>query len=135
MTPQLNVLYGVLTDGDNSVRKTTADRTILGPTASRIVTALMPDRVSTKCKRALAELYIRIIQSDKGLQRSLEKIDGINSYKLQSFREPFEDTDILPGIVSNIRAIGLPDEENSFLPFDYVKNALKALLEALNGNA
>jgi len=134
MTPELNVFYGILTDGDNYQRRTTTT-TPETATIVKLVAALIPNTASAECKRALAELYIRLIQTDKSLEALLNRIDPINSYKLQSFREPFGDGNIIPTIVREIRAIGVPDEENSALPFDTIKAALKALLEALNGDS
>ena len=131
MTPQLNVFYGILTNGDNTRRKTTGI-TPKENTVQDIVTALIPSSVSAECKRALAELYIRIIQTDKSMQLSLKTIDPINSYKLQTFRENFSDQGILDKIIQQLQALGLPDEENSSLPFDYIKNALRILLDKLN---
>lgn len=134
MTPQLNSFYGILTNGDNKVRKTTTE-TPKDRTVRNIVAALMPIAASPECRRALAELYIRIIQTSKPLQLALNKVDPINSYKLQSFCETFTDKNIIEKIVENLKALGLPEEENSALPFDYIKNALRVLLERLNGLA
>lgn len=131
MTPQLNVFYGILTNGDNTLRKTTGI-TPKENTVQDIVTALIPNSVSAECRRALAELYIRIIQTDKSMQLSLKTVDPINSYKLQTFRENFSDQGILDKIIQQLQALGLPDEENSSLPFDYIKNALRILLDKLN---
>ena len=129
MSRELNRVYGVLTGGDNTVRKTT----ITVVNNSKLVTALIPGTVSAACKRALAELYIRLCMTDKELQYKLLKADPINSYKLQSFYEPFADTGVIDNVVAAIKKLGLPDEERSALPFDIVKNALDKLLDSLNG--
>ena len=133
MTAELNVFYGILTSGDNTYRKTTVSS--VPNEAVKLVAALIPPSCSDACKRALAELYIRIIQTDKNLQKKLTAIDPINSYKLQSFKEPFEDQGIIQLVVKNLKALGIPEEENSALPFDHVRNGLRVLLEVLNGSA
>ena len=131
MTP-LNRLYGILTDGDNEVRKTTATRDNLSQPAQKIAEALFPGTISDAGIRALAEIYIRIGQTDQEFVALLSEKDPINSYNLHSFDESFEDTIDINDIVLAIRHIGLPAEENSFLPIDYIINALKQLLKALD---
>lgn len=134
MTAKLNILYGMLTNGDNTRRKTTVD-SANNPTAIKIISALIPPRASAECKRALAELYIRLIQTDKNLQSLLSAVDPLNSYKLQSFRESFEEQGIIEEVVTALKTLGIPGEENSALPFDHIRNGLKMLLEVLNGSA
>ena len=133
MNVQLNVLYGILTNGDSVERKTTTSTPTNNPDITRLINALIPQSCSPECKRSLAELYIRIIQTSTELQQKLKAIDPINSYKLQSFCKPFTDKAIVTTVIDQIKRLGLLDEENSSLPFDYIRNALKSLLEELNG--
>lgn len=128
----LNRLYGILTDGDNAVRKTTVNRSGLTNLGEAIVKAILPlEDLSANGRRALAELYIRLCQTSPEVATRLEHVDPLNSYKLHSFTESFEDALDISTIVKAIRKLGLPDEENSFLPFDYILNALNQLLKTL----
>ena len=131
--PILNRVYGILTNGDSTVRKTTADRTGLSYRAQQIVDALVPDTLSDAAKCAMAELYIRLCMTDRGLQESLKQADPINSYKLHSFYSTFSGVNI-DTIVTNLRRVIIPDSEKSFLPFDYIRAALQNLLSLINGD-
>ena len=129
----LNILYGVLTDGDNSVRKTTTKRQDFSKEVIDIANALVPTRLSSAGKRALTELYIRLAATDKVLIAKLTAADPVNSYVLHSIYPDFTDDITLSEIVTSIKALALADEENSFLPIDYVRNALEKLLDKLKG--
>ena len=128
----LNRLYGILTNGDNSVRKTTGTRSGLPPLGKKIVSALVPDTLSDAGIRALAEIYIRLCQTSPELIELLQEKDPINSYSHHTFSENFSDSVELQTIVDRVRRIGLPEEENSFLPLDYIVNALRQLLNSLD---
>ncbi len=130
---EINILYGVLTDGDNTIRKTTADRQSLSDTGKKIVSALIPTETSKTGTRALTELYIRLCYSDPAISRMIQTKDPLNTYPIWSCYEAFNDSVDIEKIVDNIRKIGLADEENSFLPVDYILNAMRKLVESLNG--
>lgn len=133
MTQKLNAVYGVLTNGDNTARRTTENTPPSGP-VSRWVSALIPRDTTKAGIRAVAELYIRLCMTDKKLYLKLLKADPINSYKLQSFYEDFTDTGIIDKILQGIRDIGILDEETSALPFDTIRDALDQLLDAMITN-
>ena len=133
MTYEINKLYGLLTDGDRAVRNTTTSRKALSDKVKRLLEALIPVTLSANSKRGLAEFYIRLIFTDKNLSSALTKYDPINSYKLHTFYPDYEDQVDIQVIISAIKKLGLAGEEISFLPLDYILNALKTLLEYLNG--
>lgn len=132
MTRYLNLLYGILTNNDNQLRKTNAP-TYHHPFIVTVVSALIPETASAECKRALAEMYIRLCMTDKELYRKLLQADPINSYKLQAFYEDFADAGVIETVVQGLKRIGIPDEERSALPFDLIRNALDKLLDVING--
>lgn len=132
MNYRLNAIYGILTNGDNTHRRTTENTPDHG-NVSRWVKALIPGETTAAGVRALAELYIRLCMTDKTLYRKLLQADPINSYKLQSFCEDFEDANILDSVLQGIRDIGILDEATSALPFDTLRQALEQFLDAVNG--
>lgn len=131
----LNYVYGILTNGDNEYRKTTSTRDNAGYTGRTIAQALLPAGLPATAVRALSEMYIRLCMSDKETYKKLLQIDPINSYKLQPFYEGFSTGALdIDDIVRAIKKIGLADEENSFLAFDYILNAMKKLIDSLDVN-
>ena len=131
--PILNKFYGILTNGESTVRKTNANRTGISIRAQQIVSALIPDTLSAAAKQGMAELYIRLSMTDRDLQKLLKQVDPINSYKLHSFYPEFSGVSI-DTIVTNLRRVIIPESEKSFLPFDYIRAALQNLLTLLNGD-
>ena len=128
----INRLYGILTNGDTSQRNTNGNRYTLSPTCKQIVEALIPPSISKAGARGLAEIYIRLCQADEEASALLSRVDPTNTYNITSFSEAFNDNLSLADIVLRIKLIGLPNEENSFLPVDYIVNALKHLLGSLD---
>lgn len=133
MKYEINKFYGILTNGDNSVRKTTSNRAILNALSSKIVDALIPQGLADTDKEALAEFYIRLIYTDKSLISALESYDPLNSYTLHTFYADDNKLNVSPtSIIVGIKKLGLAGEELSFMPVDYIINALKQLLAILN---
>ena len=67
----INKLYGYLTNGDSTERRTTTNRSGLAKEPLRVITALVPETADATTKRGLAELYIRLCFPDKDLAASL----------------------------------------------------------------
>jgi len=132
MNYKLNTIYGILTNGDNTHRRTT-ENTPDKANIIRWVRALIPGGTTPAGVRALTELYIRLCMTDKKLYLKLLQVDPINSYKLQSFYEDFTDEAVLENILQGIRDIGILDESTSALPFDTIRQALDQFLDAVNG--
>lgn len=136
MNYEVNKLYGILVNGDVGTtdnRQSSTSRATLSSDARKIVEALIPSDLDKDTKRALAELYIRLIYTDKSMIAALKVYDPINSYTLHTFYNSYNDGFELERVVRGVRALGLPGEEVSFLPVDYILNALKQLLSLLNG--
>lgn len=127
----VNKLYGYLTDGDNTERRTTTTRNGLPADALTLLGILIPSDIDDVSKRGLAELYIRLCFTDKALAEDVLKLDVVNSYRLHSFYDTIASTVKLADIVTNIRKSTVPDLENSALPLDYIMAALRHLLRLL----
>lgn len=130
----VNRIYGYMVNSSHPARKTTTTRTGLSETALRLIEALVPRTLALDAREALAEFYIRLCYTDKELLGLLNKVDPINSYTLHSFYPHVESDVEIMDIVKNLKKIGLPDVELSFLPVDYILCGLKHLMRAiLNG--
>ena len=137
MSCAVNKFYGILVDGDAGTvdnRQSTIKRDSLSKEVLRIVEALVPPGLDKNTRRALAELYLRLIYTDKSLIAALKTYDPVNSYTLHTFYQTYDGGFDLDKIVKGIKSLGLEGEEVSFLPLDYIMNALRQLLSVLNGN-
>jgi len=131
-TRSINKVYGLLTDGDSTYRKTTVNRDGLPVDTAKLLEALLPKQTHSAAKRMLAEFYIRLCDTNEELSKLLTEKDPVNSYKITSIYEAYPDGSIdLDGIVTAIKALALPGEGRSFMLFDYIRNALTVLLRSL----
>ena len=132
MNYTINHIYGLLTDGDSTTRRTTSTRANETQPVRRILDGLVPLTLCAQDRRALAELYLRLLSVDKEGQRLLRQVDPINSYKLHALYPEYSADFDLNKIVTSIKQLGLPGEESSFLAPDYLLNGIRQLLETLN---
>ena len=128
----INFLYGILTDGDCSKRKTTANRTDCPKRLLNVVEALT-NGMSSQDIRIAAELYIRLCGTVKDAVAKLNKVDTIATYNLADITEVGGDTIDIDRIVSNIRSCPEIEVENSDGPWDIIRSAMIYLVNELYG--
>lgn len=128
----INFLYGILTDGDCTRRKTTAHLMDCPARLQNIMKALS-DGLNPVDRRIMAELYIRLCASDKDTAAKLDKIDPVSTYKLADIAENDGSTIDIDRIVSNLRGCPEIEIENSDGPWDIIRAALIYLVGELYG--
>lgn len=126
----INKLYGALTRGDGAVRRTTIDYESIKPRAKEIAEALTFS-TTAEAKRQLAEIYIRLIQTDKELENKLNAVDPLNTYKLAKINlNGLVDFD-LASIEDQLKRCTISGEELSGTVWDLIRAALSELLDNL----
>lgn len=127
----INKIYGVLTDGMGTVRKTTASRKNTNDRGRKIANALFCG-VDAGAVEALTEVYIRLLQTTKELQLKLNKVDPINTYKLANISTEFCASFSMDTICSALRECNIADMEYSGTVWDLIIAALSELLDNID---
>ena len=93
-----------------------------------LVDALIPNDVSNSGALALAELYIRLIYTDKTLKSTLDAKDPINTYGIVALYPKFYDTITPETLAKNVGDVAPECIATSNNAFDTIRSALEVLL-------